>query len=46
MECALCGFEYPMSQLWKRAGQFVCREACQDEDRLSEAEPMNVEPMK
>lgn len=44
--CAVCGFEYPLSQLWKRRGQFVCREVDQDEDLLSEAEPMDVEPMK
>jgi len=45
-ECALCGFEYPVSQLWKRRGQLVCRDACLDEDLLAEAETMTSEQNK
>ena len=45
-ECALCGFEYPKSQMWKRRGQLVCREECADEDLLSEAEPLDLDPTK
>lgn len=45
-ECALCGFEYPLSMMWKRRGQLVCIEACRDEDLLPEAEPMPMEDVK
>lgn len=37
-ECAVCGFDYPLSQLWKRRGRLVCFEVDRDEDLLSEAE--------
>ena len=39
-ECALCGMEYPLSQMWKRHGQIVCYEHCADVDLLPKAEPM------